>query len=151
MIKLKCAICGKEVLRYKSHIKSKNVFCSRKHKEKGMILGLVAPMRLGTGKNWTPEDIIRKRKYYKYRKFDKDRGYKTVDIDVNKFCKILKNGECYYCGKKINLGFDRIDNNKGHYLKNIVLSCDICNMTRGWRFTIEQMKELGKIIKTFNL
>jgi len=151
MIKRNCAICGKEVTRYRSHIKSKNVFCSRKHKEKGMILGLVAPMRLGTGNDWTPEDIIRKRKYYKYRKFDKDRGYKTVNVDVNKFRDILKNGECYYCGKKSEIGFDRIDNSKGHTIGNVVLACNICNMTRGNRFTVEQMKKIGELIKTFNI
>jgi len=64
-IKCKCAICRKIIYRCPSQIKSKNVFCSRKHKEKGMILGLVAPMRLGTG--YGVEDILTRRKYYKYR------------------------------------------------------------------------------------
>ena len=147
MIKLKCAICGKEILRYKSHIKSKNVFCSRKHKEKGMILGLVAPMRLGTG--YGVDDILRRRKYYKYRGFDKQRGFKTIDIGVRNFVKLLKEGKCYYCGSKKELGFDRKNNNKGHYLENTVIACQLCNMTRGDRFTVQQMKKIGKIIKTF--
>jgi len=37
-IKLNCAICDKVIYRHPSHIKSKNVFCSRKHKEKDIIL-----------------------------------------------------------------------------------------------------------------
>ena len=143
-----CAICNKKIIRHPSHFKSKNVFCSRKHKEKGMILGLVAPMRLGTG--YGVADILRRRRYYKYRHFDKIHKQETIRMGVREFCKILENGRCYYCGSNKDLGFDRIDNKQGHYERNILLCCSLCNMTRGDRFSVEEMEQLGKIIKTFS-
>ena len=142
-----CAICGKEIFRNPSHFKSKNSFCSRKHKEKGMILGLVAPMRLGTG--YGVDDILRRRKYYKYRQFDRKHSFIEMDIGVREFCKMLKEGICYYCNGKKDLGFDRIDNKKGHTLDNTVIACSLWNMTRSNRFTKNQMKKIGKVIKTF--
>lgn len=147
MIKLKCVVCGKEILRYKSHIKSNNVFCSPMCKAKGMSIGLVADMRKGTGCDFITKYY--KRKYYKYRVFDKKRGFKTIDIGIKRFVELLRNGECAYCGSRKNLGLDRIDNNNGHFLGNTVIACQTCNMTRGDRFTVSQMKKIGKIIKTF--
>ena len=142
-----CAICNKDITRPPSRFKSKNAFCSRKHKEKGMILGLVAPMRLGTG--YGIDDILRRRKFYKYRQFDKKNGFRTMDINVRQFCEILKNGKCHYCNSTDDVGFDRIDNKKGHYKTNILLCCRSCNMTRGDRFTVKQMEILGEIITSF--
>jgi hypothetical protein len=142
-----CAICSKDITRSKSHFKSKNVFCSRKHKEKGMILGLCAPMRLGTG--YGVKDILRRRKYYKYRQFDRKNGYKEMEMGVREFCKKLSDAKCIYCNSRDDVGCDRIDNKSGHHETNTVWACQLCNMTRGDRFTVEQMKKLGKIIKTF--
>lgn len=142
-----CAICNKEITRSPSHFKSKNVFCSRKHKERGMILGLVAPMRLGTG--YGVDDILRRRKYYKYRQFDRRNGYEEMRMGVREFCKKLKESKCVYCDSTDDVGFDRIDNNKGHSEDNIVIACCRCNMARGGRFTVEQFKKLGEVIKTF--
>ena len=34
-----------------------------------------------------------------------------------------------------------------HTFRNTVISCELCNMTRGARFTIGEMKEIGKVIK----
>lgn len=142
-----CAVCGKSVTRYSKQFKSKNIFCSRKHKEKGMSLGLVAPMRLGTG--YGIEDIMRRRKYYKYRQFDRKKGYRGMAMGVREFCKKLADSCCYYCGDVDDIGFDRISNSDGHNENNTVICCRLCNMTRGDRFTVEQMKKLGIIIKTF--
>jgi hypothetical protein len=142
-----CAICGKDITRYPKQFKSKNVFCSRKHKEKGMSLGLVAPMRLGTG--YGVADILRRRKYYKYRGFDDRNNYQRMDMGVREFCKKLANARCYYCDGTDDIGLDRVDNLNGHHESNVVICCHLCNMTRGRRFTVEQMKKLGAIIKTF--
>jgi len=146
-IKCNCAICDKIFYRDKSHIKSKNVFCSRKHKEKGMMLGLVAPMRLGTG--YGVDDILRRRKYYKYKAFDRKHNYKSIILNVREFCQLLKTGKCYYCGNNINLGFDRINHQDGHHINNVIIACHICNMTRGRRFTVDQMKQIGAVISSF--
>ncbi len=106
-----------------------------------MSLKLTAPMRKGTGCNVDTQ--ILKRKFYKYKLTG------LSGITEWEFVDILKKGKCYYCGVKENLGFDRIDNKKGHTMENCVVCCHRCNMARGDRFTVSQMKKIGKIIKTF--
>jgi hypothetical protein len=54
---------------------------------------------------------------------------------------------CYYCGYSDNIGLDRIDNTKGHCKANVIPSCTTCNMTRGNRFTVEEFKKIGQMIK----
>lgn len=143
-----CAIpdCDKTFKRPKSHIKGKNSFCSRKHKEKGMSLGLCNPSRLGTG--YGVDDILRRRKFYKYRQFDRRNGFVEMEMGVREFCKRIT-APCDYCGSTKDVGLDRIDNSKGHHESNTVVCCALCNMTRGNRFTTEQMKKLGEVIRTF--
>lgn len=70
-------------------------------------------------------------------------------MGVREFCKKLADSCCYYCGGTDDIGLDRISNEDGHNEDNTVVCCHLCNMTRGDRFTVEQMKKLGAIIKTF--
>lgn len=143
--RITCSVCGKEFPRSQSKIRSKNAFCSTECKAKGMSLGLTASMRLGTG----CDSLIQyfKKKYYKYRNWDKQSRVTLPDYKVWDLVKRLKDGECYYCGHKETLGLDKIDNNAGHTLDNTVVSCELCNMTRGARFSLGEMLELGKVIK----
>ena len=46
---------------------------------------------------------------------------------------------------------DRIDNNKGHEINNVVPCCYECNVARGNNFSFEEMKLLGKTIKLIKL
>ena len=63
-------------------------------------------------------------------------------------CETLKKDiENQYVGNKDKIGLDRIDNNKGHILENCVLCCETCNMTRGNRFSYDEMIEIGNVIK----
>lgn len=67
--------------------------------------------------------------------------------------------ECHYCkrtikdtnkdsNKKYNrLSIDRIDNNKGYILNNIVLSCTRCNLIKSNIFTYNQMFKIIEILK----
>lgn len=41
---------------------------------------------------------------------------------------------------------DRKDNSKGYSIKNCVVCCTVCNLTRGNRFTYEQFLEIGKLL-----
>ena len=34
---------------------------------------------------------------------------------------------------------------------NVVVACELCNTTKGHRFTVEQMKKIGKLIETFDM
>ena len=64
---------------------------------------------------------------------------------------IVDNGftECIYCGETDwrKLGLDRINNSKPHTEDNVVPCCRRCNIIRGNRFTVDEMKEIGAVIR----
>lgn len=109
-------------------------------------MGLYKP-RLGTG-TLTPFNRRLGLIYWHYVCRDKRKGW-SVDFSVKDFRKRLENASCSYCGTTNDIGLDRIDNTQGHTLANTIPCCERCNMTRGDRFSVEQMKQLGKIIATF--
>lgn len=146
-IKLICKNCGIKFKRYKTQIKGANLFCSPFCKAEGMSKGLVADIRKGTGCDALT--LYYKRKYYKYRVLDKQKNFDLPDYSVWDLVKRLKSGKCYYCNNRKNLGLDRINNNRGHTSGNTVVSCELCNMTRGDRFSIKQMKKIGGVISSF--
>lgn len=65
------------------------------------------------------------------------------DITREQHAELL-NRPCYYCSvsllDEMGVGLDRIDNNKGYILSNVLPCCGNCNKTRGDRFSIEEMK-----------
>lgn len=142
---LTCVYCGGVFSRYKSRRSAKQPTCSRKHREAAMIAGIVK-VRESTG--YGVEDILRRRKFYKYRQYDSARGLETLTCTVREFCKELSEAECTYCGSKTDVGLDRIDNKLGHCESNTVWACSLCNMTRGNRFTVDEMRVIGKAIRS---
>lgn len=140
-----CLNCGKEISVPKSLYERKK-FCSLECKKEGQSKGLTAPMREGTGRDEITKTLSKK--FERYRK--KDGG---IDFTRQEFYDLIKNSSCYYCGSDDTetLGLDRIDNDKGHNKDNVVVACELCNTTKGHRFTVEQMKEIGKLIETFNM
>jgi hypothetical protein len=91
------------------------------------------------------------KKYRDYQKSDieKFNSYLNFSIDELKD-RLMKS--CFYCGENIsNRGLDRIDNNKGHLLENTLVCCELCNMTRGNRFSVDEMILLGETIKKIKL
>jgi len=140
-----CLNCGVKIKVYPS-TRERTKFCNQACKNKGQSKGLTAPMRKGTG-----DDVVAKTlkgKYYKYRNKDG-----VLDYSVSEFVARIYNGHCVYCGSTDHqtLGLDRIDNNKPHLLNNTNVCCELCNTTRGHRFDVEQMKKIGKLIKTFDM
>ena len=95
----------------------------------------VAPMRYGTGRTAIQKIIANK--YNRYVSKDGNIGISRTD-----FIKLIESGECYYCGSTVTetLGFDRIDNTKGHIIGNVLICCELCNTTKGHRYSVEQMK-----------
>lgn len=54
---------------------------------------------------------------------------------------------CVYCGTTVdNRGLDRIDNAYPHTKGNVQTACGDCNIMRGDRFTVEEMKIIGATI-----
>ena len=80
-----------------------------------------------------------------YKVKDKKKGL-DFDLDVNWAVEIAKS--CTYCGDETKMGFDRINNSIGHIKSNVVPCCYDCNVARSDNFTHEEMKEIGKAIKS---
>jgi len=62
---------------------------------------------------------------------------------------------CTYCGLLNNVetgvGLDRIDNSRGYHPDNVLSCCLECNLARNNRFTVEEMKIIGKAIRHVKL
>jgi hypothetical protein len=107
--------------------------------------------------NMTPEQKIRRRAVMqKYAKTQKGRAvflrkaYQKIDacdLTVDEVLEIITQ-PCTHCGTTTeNRGLDRIDNSLPHTKGNVVSSCAPCNFARGDRFTFEEMKEIGAVIR----
>ena len=81
-----------------------------------------------------------------YRIKDKKRDFEC-NLSVEDMIKIM-NQPCVYCGDTNKIGCDRIDNSKGHTIDNVVPCCVDCNKARSDSFSFEEMKILGKTIRT---
>ena len=89
----------------------------------------------------------------------KKRGYK-YELTEKQFIEITKR-DCYYCGAKpsktenkrhvngiyIGNGIDRINNNKGYTIDNVVPCCKICNQAKH-TLTLQEFKDW--IVKVYN-
>lgn len=75
----------------------------------------------------------------------------VFDLDAEWFKENIIYKSCYYCGDTANIGCDRIDNNKGHTKDNVIPCCVVCNTTRNNNFTVDEMVEIGKVIKSIKL
>lgn len=80
-----------------------------------------------------------------YRIKDKKKGFEC-DLTVEDMIQIM-NQPCVYCGDIHRIGCDRIDNNKGHTMSNVVPCCVECNKARNDNFSFEEMKIIGKTIR----
>lgn len=81
-----------------------------------------------------------------YRCKDKKRGFITT-VTKEYLENVMRNGKCVYCGDTSNIGLDRIDNNRGHEIGNVVPCCYECNCARNNNFTHEEMFVIGKAIR----
>ena len=86
---------------------------------------------------------------YRYNYIDKQRFGTTGDLDYKWVIKNIFNHKCTYCEESDwkKLGCDRIDNNKPHTKDNCICACGRCNVLRGDKFSVEDMKEIGAVIK----
>lgn len=72
-----------------------------------------------------------------------------ADIDGQWIIDNIFDKGCIYCGETDwrKLGCDRIDNTKPHTKDNVVPCCTRCNKLRSNKFTVDEMKEIGAVIK----
>lgn len=68
-------------------------------------------------------------------------------LDRSWFIENILTKNCFYCSDSENIGCDRIDNSKPHYIENVVPCCYICNTARNNHFTVDEFKLIGKAIQ----
>lgn len=96
--------------------------------------------------------------YHKLKKSAAIQGH-ACTLTFKQFLEYIKTIVCHYCNAPVtwakhNIGtrtrgaynLDRKDNSKGYSIKNCVVCCTVCNLTRGNRFTYEQFLEIGKLL-----
>jgi 5-methylcytosine-specific restriction endonuclease McrA len=82
-----------------------------------------------------------------YMSTDAKKG-RVCDL-TNDFLSNLLQKPCVYCGETdiSKMGCDRIDNNLGHIIANVVPCCDECNIARFNHFSYEEMMIIGAAIR----
>lgn len=69
-------------------------------------------------------------KYYTYRLSAKVRGL-IFNLTLDDF-KLFWQIPCSYCGSEIKtIGLDRLDNDLGYTIENVVSCCKVCNRMKG--------------------
>lgn len=104
--------------------------------------------------NKNKQKIVEKRKIrYQLTKYKISNRFKNLKHAAKRrkieFCltldqfKELTNLNCYYCNNEIKstiAGLDRINNNKGYSIDNVLPCCKECNYIRGYKLTVEETK-----------
>ena len=85
-----------------------------------------------------------------YIKYNSTRKGKEWNLTEEEYTNLV-NQNCKYCGMKndteAGVGLDRLDNSKGYLKDNVVSCCIDCNYVRGNRFSPEEMKLIGEVIR----
>lgn len=87
---------------------------------------------------------------YKYVVQMVERKGKSVWALTEEQWRALIEQPCHYCelpnDVEAGVGLDRLDNSRGYEQGNVVSCCTACNVTRGDRFTPDEMKIIGAAI-----
>jgi hypothetical protein len=76
-------------------------------------------------------------------------AYKQIDscdLSTDEVAEIIALPCTYCCTVDANRGLDRIDNSAGHVRGNVLPACAACNLARGDRFTVDEMKVIGQAV-----
>lgn len=79
--------------------------------------------------------------------------YKKLEfsLTLDEYKLIIKNNQCYYnCGNGLSetgTDLDRIDNDKGYTLENVLPCCGECNKLRADRLSVEETLQVIKLLK----
>jgi hypothetical protein len=96
-----------------------------------------------------------------------NKGKRKIEITFEEYANLAETTpDCHYCGDKIKwiavsggpennrLGasyLDRKDSDGDYTLDNVVVCCSRCNMSKGNRFTYNEWKEIGALIRSWKV
>lgn len=87
---------------------------------------------------------------YNFSKHRAKKQNKEFTLTLEQYEQLL-NTPCHYDGVSLlgesGVGLDRIDNNKGYTLENVLPCCGTCNKIRGATLTVHEMIEVAKLLK----
>lgn len=86
--------------------------------------------------------------YSRYKRSDQRKG-RDNDLSESQIKFLIENKQCFYCGRKEDLGLDRINNIEGHTKNNVIVACRKCNSFRMNYLTVEETKKVIDFIKSF--
>lgn len=90
-----------------------------------------------------------KDRFYRVRKGAKDRN-KSFELTFEEFIQFWQK-PCYYCGSPMEgIGLDRVDNNKGYLLNNVVPCCRLCNTIKGTMTVSNFIQHIRKIVTIYD-
>lgn len=135
-----------------SSIKNRYYKHSKDYTPEEIIFGKKRKRKDKSVKDWreSPDTIRSKasKMVSTYRCKDKKMGFEKVcDITVDWMIDNIIMKPCIYCGDVTRVGCDRINNDLGHTMDNVVPCCYDCNCARNNNFTHEEMFILGKTIR----
>lgn len=83
---------------------------------------------------------------YKYLKLQAKQYGLEVSLTFDEYAELISKS-CFYCNDAMNTpsfgrGLDRIDNNRGYSIDNVLPCCTTCNQTRSDKFTVEETQAL---------
>lgn len=119
---------------------NRELFCFAKNKRKkdGLDTRCKECMSLKR-KNWKSEDV-----YKKYCRDAKRRG--LIFLLTKQDFVIFQNRSCHYCNAPLDkVRLDRVDNQIGYLLNNVVPCCAICNRLKGTLGLTDFLQHITKI------
>lgn len=67
-----------------------------------------------------------KYRFISYRNNAAQRNHEFL-LTEEQFYTLIETPSCYYCGREVYVGVDRLDSDKGYTLENCVPCCSVCN------------------------
>jgi hypothetical protein len=89
---------------------------------------------------------------YSLAKHQAKRRELVWEISYELFCCLI-NSRCSYCHQltpeSTGSGLDRVDNEKGYSVENVIPCCGMCNRLRGVNFTVEETRVMVSALLKF--
>lgn len=128
--KCKCECGNIKSISGSSLKRGESISCGCYQKEVSKELGKVIGQKFGGWNKLPDNQAYWNRKYSDYKRAAEKRNYyfELTTDEVKEICL----GECYYCGTLPNPynGIDRVDNESGYTIDNVVSCCKYCNIAK---------------------